>query len=279
MSFTMDIEMPELDGIGAIGYIMSETPRPVVVVSAHAGPGTAAAIRALELGASRLSAKPRESTRQSIEEMGPALIAALDAALAADLNRVPMLDRVPTAPLGRHHRWRGRCERGSSWRLREHRRTTGAGRHRARLRRAAQPGSGGSAHATQVHPQPGGRLDQSSALRVVEAETVLPCYGHSLCASGDYHMRIDTVVGRPTIRLSQEPAIWGVRPAADPCSGRLPAFFRPGRGCGADRMGRDGAEGLLAIRKAGGVALAQDREHRGGVLACRRPPLPAAWTK
>ena len=38
---TLDIEMPELDGIGALGYIMSETPRPVIMLSGAASESSA----------------------------------------------------------------------------------------------------------------------------------------------------------------------------------------------------------------------------------------------
>ncbi|MBB3113271.1 two-component system chemotaxis response regulator CheB [Paenibacillus phyllosphaerae] len=48
---TMDIEMPEVDGIAALEQIMLRTPCPVVMLSTQTGEGTVASLRALELGA------------------------------------------------------------------------------------------------------------------------------------------------------------------------------------------------------------------------------------
>ena len=259
---TLDIEMPELDGLGALERIMRESPRPVVMLTARSGAGDELALRALERGAVEFVRKPSGPISLDLATIRDELLTALRA--AAQVN----LSSVHASALHSSHDDASVSASSNAGRfVVAIAASTGGPRALAELVPALPAQL--DASVLIVQHMPAGftktlaeRLDGLSALAVTEAvhgESIEP--GRVYIAPGGQHMRVQRVGRARVIMLDDSPPVWGVRPSADPL------FRSVAESAGAAAigvvltgMGRDGAAGLRAIRDAGGVGIAQDRQ-------------------
>ena len=104
------------------------------------------------------------------------------------------------------------------------------------------------------------RLDRRSSIRVKEADEGEPVRrGHAYLAPGDRHLLVHRHGGRDVIGLSTAPAVNHHRPSVDVMFHAL-AASAPERVVGLllTGMGRDGAAGLLALKRGGATTLVQD---------------------
>lgn len=276
---TMDVDMPELDGLQALGYIMSEAPRPVVMLSAattHSGHD--ATLRALELGAVDFVRKPSGPISLDLARVSERLLDALRAAAQANVRGVRMLaiNRLPArgtparppviVPASPATAPRAIAPGSTATRIVTIASSTGGPRALAEVV-PNLPRALGAAVLIVQH-MPAGftkslslRLHAMSKLPVSEAEAGEPILTDRVyLAPGGRHMTVSGSASAPVIALDDSPPIWGVRPSADPLFRSIAERF------GSEvvavvltGMGRDGAEGARAIRAAGGRAILQDR--------------------
>jgi two-component system chemotaxis response regulator CheB len=266
---TLDVEMPELDGLQTLEAIMRDMPRPVVMLSGAATPrGHDLTVRALELGAVDFVRKPSGPISIDLADVSERLLSALRAAREANLRGLePRARRGPALARGTiAHSVGHPGELGGAARVIGIATSTGGPRALAEV--VASLPVDLDAAVLVVQHMPSGftrslarRLDSLCALAVAEAEdgeTVMA--GRVYLAPGGRHMRVSGGATIPRIALADDPPVWGVRPAADPLFRSLADVYGAACVCAVlTGMGRDGAEGMRAVRAAGGRGVVQDR--------------------
>jgi len=249
---TLDVEMPKMNGLEFLEKIMRLRPTPVVMVSTLTQAGADVTIAALELGAAECIGKPLGgvSVGEAFADLGAKVKAAARARVKPYTG--------PAAPVERDSGYQPVKDLilaiGSS--------TGGVEALMTIL--AAFPANCPPTVITQHMPATftksfAARLDRISGATVAEAHDgarLLP--GHVYVApGGDFHLE---AVGstNPVCRLRASDPVNGHRPSVDVLFESVARLGRPSVGAILTGMGRDGAQGLLEMRKTGARTLGQD---------------------
>jgi two-component system, chemotaxis family, protein-glutamate methylesterase/glutaminase len=266
---TLDVNMPEMDGLTCLSKIMEERPTPVVMVSSITERNALVTLEALELGAVDYVPKPGGTVSLNIDEVATELVQKVRAAASVRMNRAAGLKAriratADKAPAERS-RTAGPVQQtelvliGSS---------TGG----PQLLNELLPTLPGTLSAPVVVAQhiPASftgplsrRLDENCHLRVHEVDRIMTVRpGNIYIGRGG----ADVVVARRNDGLIVKSVPAGAEYRWHPSVDRLVASAR--RHCEASRlvcalltgMGDDGATEMAAVRAEGGRTIAESEE-------------------
>ncbi len=256
---TLDLEMPGMNGIDTLKEIMRREPVPVIVFSSHSTEGATVTMKALGLGAFDFVPKPKDPSAH-LTEVARELIAKIKA--AADCKLKPrMLTGLPAKPQ------KSAAASGAPTKIVAIGVSTGGPQALEYL--LSQLPADFPASVVVVQHMPEGftdmfarRLDEVCPLRVKEAQSGdLLHAGRVLICPGSRHMKVKRLPLGDIVVLSDEPRVNGHRPSADVLLRSVADEFGNGAvGVLMTGMGDDGAEGLGAIKKEGGMTIAQSEE-------------------
>jgi two-component system, chemotaxis family, protein-glutamate methylesterase/glutaminase len=259
---TLDLQMPGMNGIDTLKEIMRRNPLPVIVVSSHSTDGASVTFKALGLGAFDFVTKPRDVSTH-MEESANELIAKIKAAAECKVVRPGHLLGMPT-----------RAEKTFSGKSAPRPTklvaigvSTGGPQALEFLLAQLPPDFPGSIVIVQHMPEGftemfSRRLDEICSLRVKEAQSgdILQA-GRVLVCPGSRHLRVKRLTMGDVVVLSDEARVNGHRPSVDVLfNSAAEEFGKQAVAVLMTGMGDDGAEGLGAVKKAGGMTIAQNEE-------------------
>jgi len=252
---TLDIEMPNMNGLEFLDKLMRLRPMPGVMVSTLTKQGAQETLLALELGAVDFVAKPGSSLNDGLDEFGVEVRAKVHAAAASSARSRGMRAPTPNVPITTASAPKGAVIAiGAS---------TG-GVEAVRTVLSSIPADCPPIVVAQ-HMPPGftgrfaQRLDECLVIKVVEAEDRMPLRpGTAYITKGGFHLRIERSSGELKCRLTDDAEISGHRPSVDALFESV-AKTIGGMAVGVilTGMGRDGATGLKAMRDAGAFTVGQ----------------------
>lgn len=266
---TLDIVMPDIDGIRFLERIMGQMPTPTIVISALGAKGSEYALKALSAGAIDIVEKPSSDTQDAMEAFRQKVISLIREASESKPVKFRSERRSTHEPM-------------TTGAIAPRPSKTSPSRSRSPLVAIASS-TGGTEALKQVLTRLPANLasilivqhmprDYTKAFaqsltqicpfavkEAVDGDKLSPSC--ALLAPGDFHMEVVQGTDALRVRLHQAPPLHGVRPAADHLLNSVARLSLPNSiGVVLTGMGRDGAQGLLAMKKSGSFNIAQDED-------------------